>query len=65
MTSEVRKLHELRAQSLHMSEIARLLGRTEQSIYSFLRYVPAKPGQRAAMGRIGQRKKHVPKGLAR
>jgi hypothetical protein len=38
MTSEARKLRELRAEGVRVPVIAGILGRTEHSVYSFLRY---------------------------
>lgn len=40
-TGEVRRLHELRAKRVTAKEIGKELGRTENAIYNFLRYVPA------------------------
>lgn len=42
-TGEARRLYELRKQNVRMADIARLLGRTQDSLYSFLSYVPATP----------------------
>ena len=40
-TGEARQLYEMRAKRIRTSEIAAALGRTEQAIFSFVRYVPA------------------------
>ena len=44
-TTEVRRLHELRAKRVPAKKIGAELGRTVDAIYSFLRYVPAAPGR--------------------
>ena len=51
-TTEAKRLKELRAQRVPMRKIAKELGRTEQAIYSFLRYVPATKDEPARMGPV-------------
>ena len=51
-TFEARRFHELRSQSVPMAEIAKMLGRSTDALYSFLRYVPATRDQPAYMKRI-------------
>lgn len=48
-TFEAKRLHEMRAARIPMRKIAKELGRTEQAVYSFLRYVPATPDSPARM----------------
>jgi hypothetical protein len=42
-TSEVKILHDMRARRIKTADIAKVLGRSEYAIYSYLRYVPASP----------------------
>jgi hypothetical protein len=43
-TTEVRRLHELRARRVKTVDICRILGRTKDAINGFLAYVPVAPG---------------------
>lgn len=51
-TTEVRQLHEMRAKRVKTKEIAATLGRTEDAIWSFLRYIPATRDCSATVGKI-------------
>jgi hypothetical protein len=49
-TTERRKLLEMRARRITVREIGRCLNRTQDAIFSFLRYIPAGPGSPPKMG---------------
>jgi DNA-directed RNA polymerase specialized sigma24 family protein len=54
-TTEARKLQELRAQRTKTKDIAKLLGRTEDAVHSFLHYVPVGRTSKPHFRRLNQR----------
>jgi hypothetical protein len=55
MTSEVRRLHEMRAQNISTADIAKELSRTVDAVNSFLSYVPSFREQSASRKPIERR----------